>query len=115
MKHSPIWWIGQCLLVINDENLPIINKTKHLTRGEKKVQDEKMQVMAKEKSSKKGWLMETNQVFEPPFIMKNISYNEREGTYKITFSLEEPSFIIITCFEIETAYACCNATNTFYL
>jgi hypothetical protein len=59
--------------------------------------------------------MGTNQVFEPPFIMKNISYKEREGTYKRMFSLEEPSLIIITCFEIEVACACCNATNTFYL
>jgi hypothetical protein len=41
--------------------------------------------------------MGTNQVFEPPLVMKNISYKEREGTYKRTFSLEEPSLVIIAC------------------
>ncbi len=58
MKHSPIWWIGQCLIDINDENLPIISKKRHLTKGEKKIQDERTQVMAKENSSKKGGLLE---------------------------------------------------------
>jgi hypothetical protein len=59
--------------------------------------------------------MGTNQVFEPPLVVKNISYKESKGTYKIMFSLEELSLIIIACFEIEVAYACCNTTNTFYL
>jgi hypothetical protein len=30
----------------NDENLPIINKTKNTTKGEKKVQDGSTQVLA---------------------------------------------------------------------
>jgi hypothetical protein len=41
--------------------------------------------------------MGTNQVFEPPLVMKNISYKEREGTYKRTINIEEPSLVIIAC------------------
>jgi len=38
----------------NDENLPIIKKTKHPTKGKKKVQDGETQVLANEESSKEG-------------------------------------------------------------
>jgi hypothetical protein len=72
----------------------------------------------KGKIFQKGWTikgMGIDQVFEPPFIVKNISYNESKRTYKRMFSLEEPSLIIIACFKIEATYACCNPTNTFYL
>jgi hypothetical protein len=37
---------------VSDENLPIVNKTKHVTKGEKKVQDGRTQVLAHEESSK---------------------------------------------------------------
>jgi hypothetical protein len=37
--------------------LSIINKTKHPTKGEKKVQNEKTQVLANEESSKEGGLL----------------------------------------------------------
>jgi hypothetical protein len=116
MKHSPIWWIGQYLLVINDENLPIINKTKHLTKGEKKVQDERMQVMAEEKSSKKGRLLEKwEQIKYLNLLLSWKTYHTMKGKEHIKEHLKEPSLIIITCFKIEATYGCCNTTNTFYL
>ncbi len=37
-----------------DENLPITNKTNHQTKGEKKVQDGRTQVLTNEESSKEG-------------------------------------------------------------
>jgi hypothetical protein len=37
-----------------DENLPIINKTKHSTKGEKKVQDRRTQVLTNQKSFQEG-------------------------------------------------------------
>jgi hypothetical protein len=42
------------IIVKNDENLPIINKTKHTTKGEKKVQDGRTQVLANEELFKRG-------------------------------------------------------------
>jgi hypothetical protein len=38
-------------LLLNDENLLIINKTKHPTKGEKMAQDGRTHVLANEKSS----------------------------------------------------------------
>jgi len=37
-----------------DENLPNINKTKHPTKGEKKVQDGRNQLQAKKRTTNKG-------------------------------------------------------------
>ncbi len=51
----------------NDENLPIIKKTKHPTKGKKKVQDGKTQVLANEESSKEGELLrEQEQIMTLP-------------------------------------------------
>jgi hypothetical protein len=51
----------------NDENLPIIKKTKHPTKGKKKVQDGKTQVLANEESSKEGEpLREQEQIMKRP-------------------------------------------------
>jgi len=41
-------------LLLNDENLLIINKTKHPTKGEKMAQDTRTHVLANEKSSNEG-------------------------------------------------------------
>jgi hypothetical protein len=41
-------------LFLNDKTLLIINKTKHLTKGEKMTQDERPHVLANEKSSNEG-------------------------------------------------------------
>jgi hypothetical protein len=41
-------------LLLNDENLLIVNKTKHPTKGEKMAQDERTHVLANEKSSNEG-------------------------------------------------------------
>ncbi len=38
-------------LLLNDENLPIMNKTKHATKGEKMAQDGRTHVLANEESS----------------------------------------------------------------
>jgi hypothetical protein len=60
--------------------LLIINKTKHPTKGEKKVQDEKAQVLTNEESfKKKGQIVKgtkTNQVFNP-LIVRSMSYKTR--------------------------------------
>jgi hypothetical protein len=54
-----------------DENLPITNKTNHQTKGEKKVQDGRTQVLTNEESSQEGgWItrgIRTNQVPEHAF------------------------------------------------
>jgi hypothetical protein len=59
--------------------LPIINKTKHPTKGEKKLQDGRTQVLANKESSKEGEpLGEREQIKYPePLIVRNIS--EKEG------------------------------------
>jgi hypothetical protein len=41
---------------LNDENLLIINKTKHPAKGEKMEQDERTHVLANEESSNEGRL-----------------------------------------------------------
>jgi hypothetical protein len=50
-------FFGELWTLQNDENLPIIKKTKHPTKGKKKVQDGKTQVLANEESSKEGELL----------------------------------------------------------
>jgi len=49
-----------------DENLPIIKKTKHPTKGEKKVQDGRTQVLANEESSKEGGLLQEQEQTKYP-------------------------------------------------
>jgi len=72
--------------------LPIINKTKHTTKGEKKLQDGRTQVLANKESSKEGEpLGEWEQIKYPePLIVRYISDKERGGTSERTLSLEEP-------------------------
>jgi hypothetical protein len=43
------------IIVRNDENLPTINKTKHTTKREKKVQDGRTQALANEELFKRRW------------------------------------------------------------
>jgi hypothetical protein len=55
------------LSITYDENLPIINKTKHPTKGRKKVQDGRTQVLTNKESSKeRGPLGEWEQQIKYP-------------------------------------------------
>jgi hypothetical protein len=96
--------------------LPIINKTKHPTKGEKKLQDGRTQVLANKESSKEDEpLGEWEQIKYPePLIVRYISDKERGGTSERTLSLEEPS-PTITHLKIKIPYTRCNATDTLCL
>jgi hypothetical protein len=62
-----IWIFGELWPLQKAENLPIIKKTKHPTKGKKKVQDGKTQVLANEESSKEGEpLREQEQIMKLP-------------------------------------------------
>jgi hypothetical protein len=103
----------------NDENLPIINKTKIPTKGEKKVQDGRTPSFGKLRILQRGQITrgtKKNQVLEPsPPIARSILNKEMGGTLKRMFSLDEPSFIIITNLKIKVVYACYNAIDTLYM
>jgi hypothetical protein len=70
----------------NDENLPIINKTKNPTKGEKKVQGGRTPSPSKIKILQRGQIARgtrRNQVLEPsPSIARSILNKERGGTPK---------------------------------
>jgi hypothetical protein len=96
--------------------LPIINKTKHPTKGEKKLQDGRTQVLANKEFSKEGETRgEREQIKYPePLIVRNISDKERGGTSERTPSLEEPS-PTITHLKIKIPYTCCNTSDILSL
>jgi hypothetical protein len=64
------------------------------------------------KASKKGKPYKKHQVPKPFLVARSILNKERGGPPRRTLSLEEPSFITITHFKIETIYTCCNTINT---
>jgi len=64
------------------------------------------------KATKEGKPYNEHQVPKPLLVTRNISNKERGGPPRKTPSLEEPSFITITHFKIETIYTCCNTINT---
>jgi hypothetical protein len=103
----------------NDENLPIINKTKNPTKGEKKVQDGRIASPSKLRILQRGQIargMRRNQVLEPsPLIARSILNKERGGTLKRMPNLDEPSPIIMTHLKIKVVYAWYNAINTLYM
>ncbi len=103
----------------NDENLPIINKTKNSTKGEKKVQDGRTPSFGKLIILQRGQIargMKRNQVIEPsPPIARSMLNKERGGTPKRMPSLDKPSLIIITRLKIKVVHACYNGIGTFYI
>jgi hypothetical protein len=63
--------------------LLIIKKTKHLTKGKKKVQHGRTQVLANEKSSKKNRSLKTMNKLntQSPLIARSVSNKEKRGTH----------------------------------
>jgi hypothetical protein len=98
--------------------LPIINETKSPTKGAKKVQDARTQVLEAMNIPKMADrnMNENNQVLEPsPPIVKNILNKERGRTLERMPSLDKPSPIITTHLKIKVVYAPYNATDTLYM
>jgi hypothetical protein len=50
-----------------DENLSIINKTKHPTKREKKIQDAMTQVLTNKKIFQRGWTTREVKCLKPPY------------------------------------------------
>jgi hypothetical protein len=99
-----------------------VNKTKHPKKGEKKVQDGRIQVQAQKekpptKVDCKGNMnkssIETLLLF--PQVTRNISNKEKRAIRNKTFNLEKSSPTLTTFLEIKVVYTCCSATNTFCL
>jgi hypothetical protein len=102
------------------ESVSNINKTKHPTKGEKIYIRWKDPCLGKQFFFPKGVNLKgiwTSQVPTPPpwQIVRNIYNKERGRTLEKTYNLEEPSPIVISCFEIKTTCTCCNTINMFYL
>jgi hypothetical protein len=99
----------------DDENLPIINKSKHSKRGNTKNKMEgPMFKKTKKKShqrSHKGNIKYSNLLLS----RKTYQIKEREDFLQRTPSLEEPSPTAITHLQIKIAYTQCNVIDTLCL
>jgi hypothetical protein len=100
------------------KNLSIINKTKHPTKGEKKIWNAKTKVLtSKKKSSKEGGLLgESSTPTTPPNqFEKNIRFKRKGGTCEQTHRLNKPSIYNNSTPQNKRSCACCNITDIFCL
>jgi hypothetical protein len=107
--------IMNCKLVIDHEDFPNTNKTKHPKKGGEKGTRWKDPNLGKKKGTTNNYKRNINKSStqtHPPFT-RSIIDKERGGTLERTFSLEEPSFTT-TCLKIEGSLSRCNTTNTLY-
>jgi hypothetical protein len=95
-------------MILFNETLPIVNKTKHQKKGRKRYKMEAFMPKQKE---------ETTNGCRLQWKHEQIKYSKiiMQGTFKKTLSLEEPSSSLTSCFKVKVIYTCCNAINTLRL
>jgi hypothetical protein len=73
-----------------DETLPIINKSKHLEKGEYKEQNGRTDVQEDKRTAKRGQTTKKHQVLKLFFVVKSISNKERGRPLERTPTIKEP-------------------------
>jgi hypothetical protein len=87
----------------DDENLPIINKSKTFKKG-RNTKNKMEGPIFKNKTTKEGKSQREHQVLEPPHVVKSISNKVKRGPPERTPTLEELSPIAITHLQIMITY-----------